>query len=145
MALEMVIGAGTIPVETYTAHEALPGTFPVINDHLVVRTNRFHVHANWTTQGAIFGIINPAYHWHGTVIFEAMGGTEYGGTFSQSVPIPIPLSNPQSYSMLINIPASSVPAGIYRVILKLDLHSPTHLAPAVCGFEDLGLFEFYDI
>ena len=143
MALEMVIGAGTIPVETYTAHEALPGTVPIINNRLVVRTNRFHVHANWTTQGPVFNIINPAYHWHGTVIFEAMGGTEYNGTFSQSVPIAF--GNPQPYSMFINIPASSVPPGIYRVILKLDLHSPSGTFPAVCGFDDLGLFEFYDL
>ena len=138
MALELVLPSGTIPVETSTSHE-----FPtVVNPKIVDRSNDFHVHANWQTQGFIFALFSPTFKWEAEAIFEQMGGGEFaGGPFITNVAY-VQTAALQNYNVLINIPGAQFPEGVYRVILKLRLSTggPT----PICGFDDLGLVEFYN-
>ena len=138
MALELVIPGGTIPFQTSTSHE-----FPTVaNPSLVDRSRDFHVHAHWHTTGMIFNLFSPLFKWKGEVILEEMGAGEFaGGPFATSLPYVQTAVN-QHYAMLINLPAGSVAPGIYRVILKLSLD--TGGWTPICGFDDMGLVEFYN-
>ena len=146
MALEMILPSGTVPFQTSTSHEypsSFPPAPPVVNPTLVDRRNDFHVHAHWHTQGGIFALMNPAFKWKGEAIFEQMGKEEVSfDPFVATVPF-IPTAANQHYDLTIDVKPNEVPSGIYRVILKLCLDIGGKSTP-VCGFDDLGLIEFYD-
>jgi hypothetical protein len=148
MSLEINLPGGIIPFQTSTSHEyqSAPGAPPVLNPTIVDRANDYHVHAHWHTQGSIFALMNPAFKWKGEAIFELMGAGEFvGAPFNASVPF-TPTAANQHYDMRIDIPAGAVPDGIYRIILKLalDTSSAGLTTTPICGFEDLGLVEFYN-
>jgi hypothetical protein len=144
MALEIVIPGGTFPISTHTAHEfPSGGGTPVINPTIVDRSNDFHVHAHWHTQGGIFALFAPSFQWRAEAIFEQMGVGEFAGGPFTTAAAHVQTAADTHYALTIVIPGSSVPAGIYRVILKLFLDTGLATTPA-CGFEDLGLVQFYN-
>lgn len=143
MGMEITMPSGTIPFQTSTSHE-----FPTVaNPSLVDRSRDFHVHAHWHTQGSFFLLLNQSAMWKGEVILEEMGAGEFsGGPFITKIPVVGTLAN-QHFALLVNLPANSVPAGVYRVILKMSLDTsafiPSGWTP-ICGFDDMGLVEFYN-
>jgi hypothetical protein len=144
MALEIVIPGGTFPINTHTSHE-FPGSLgtPVENPTIVDRSNDFHVHAHFHTQGGIFTFFGPSFQWRAEAIFEQMGPGEFAGGPFATATAHVQTAADQHYAMRIVIPGSAIPAGIYRVILKLFLDTGLATTP-VCGFEDLGLVQFYN-
>lgn len=146
MALEINLPGGTIPFATKTSHEFPGGGPPVMNPTIVDRSNNFHVHSHWDTNGMAFALMNPAFKWKGEAIFELMGAGEFvGAPFTTYVPFQAVATTTHN-NLMIDIPGASVPSGIYRIILKISLDTSAAglTVTPVCGFEDLGLVEFYN-
>jgi hypothetical protein len=144
MALEIVIPGGTFPISTSTSHEFPSGFGPaVMNPTLVDRSNNFHVHANFSTNGGIFALFASSFTWRAEAIFEQMGAGEFGGSGFTTSAAHVQTAATHAYALRIVIPGSVIPQGIYRVILKLFLDTGMPTTPA-CGFEDLGLVQFYN-
>ena len=140
--IEMHVLGGTIPVQTSTSHEFKTGGPSVLNPQIVDRANDFHVHASWQTSGPFFGVLDPTMNWEAEALFEQMGPGEFaGGPFTATTPV-VQNGGLQSYALRIVMPAGSVPEGVYRVILRLRLGSGK--TTSICGFDDLGLTEFYN-
>ena len=144
MALEIVIPGGIISPTTSTAAETLGGGPAVMNPSIVDRSNNFTITTSFSTLGGIFNTwSSPTAVWNAEAIFEQMGGGEFAGTFP-GTEVYIQTAALQPYTITITIPSASLPpAGVYRGVLRVWLNlgaSPT----VVCGFEDLGLVEFYN-
>lgn len=153
MPFELILAPAGVTVTPSTAAESqAPGGPIVVDPTLVDRQNDYLVNLNWSTNGPLFASwVSPLAVWTAEVIFEQMGVGEYaGGPHIQSTPH-VPNPGPTPYAVTITIPGTlavggtSLPVGIYRVIVKL-FFDPTGagIPVSACGFEDLGFVQFYN-
>jgi hypothetical protein len=83
------------------------------------------------------------------VFYELMGpGEAVIGAPTTSSPLVIPLGAfgvAQTYTL--TIPANKVPPGVYRMVVRMGLLPPAGATTPtiICGFEEVGLVEYYDI
>ena len=103
----------------------------------------WQVRFNFTAIGQFFGIFGNAVRWDCDVLMEQYGPGENPASLP-SISIPGVLSFNNSYNGIINIPASAVPDGVYRIVARLSLRPISGTGPIlVAGFEELGLVQFY--
>jgi hypothetical protein len=48
--------------------------------------------------------------------------------------------------VVLTVPPNTITAGLYRIVVRMMVLPPSLLTPTViCGFEEVGLVEYYDI
>jgi hypothetical protein len=103
------------------------------------------VEFNWTQVGILSTMLTGI--WRCDVFFEQMGPGE-GPAVTGSTTAFVPVSG-NNYTVFCNIPAGSVPIGLYRVTSRLMLlpnssgGNPNALSP-IAAFEDLGLVQYHN-
>ena len=89
------------------------------------------------------GILNyvMAGTWEAQVYLEEMGGGEF--TLPNSTNTEPFVAQPQDYQFSVDIPANTVPAGVYRVVARLTMKGDTGVPAPIAAFADLGIVQFY--
>ena len=97
---------------------------------------------NWTLSGFLAG-------WFLTsqlkfdAFYELMGPGEAVIAVPTSVATTL---NAPGQTITLTLGANTVPAGVYRVVVRMMVMPPSGSTPTViCGFEELGLVEYYDL
>ncbi len=128
--------------------QELPTTGPWPDD--VTQTNLIQCEQpvsfgfSWSVQGPLVALLsNPAIRWKLQLYFEKWGNTEFniGGTGVNFVPYQ-PISG-YVYNRTIQIPANTVPEGVYDIVGVLRLYNGNNPLPAA-GFVEFGKVEFYE-
>ncbi len=95
---------------------------------------------SWTRTGALLPWFDPS-QVKFDVFYELMGPGE--------AVIAVPTATTTTLSALsttLTLAANSVPAGVYRVVVRMMLLPPVGATPTkICGFAELDLVEYYDI
>lgn len=103
------------------------------------------VEFNWSQVGILSTMLTGI--WRCDVFLEQMGPGE-GPAITGSTTAFVPVSG-NNYTVFCNIPAGSVPIGLYRVTSRLMLlpnssgGNPNALSP-IAAFEDLGLVQYHN-
>jgi hypothetical protein len=99
----------------------------------------------WTQVGILSTMLTGI--WRCDVFLEQMGPGE--GPACAGVTTPFVPTSGHTYNVFCNIPAGSVPIGLYRVTARLMLlpnssgGNPNALSP-IAAFEDLGLVQYHN-
>ena len=105
----------------------------------------FQINFDWTQEG----VLTPwgPGRWVGEAFLEEMGQGEYTGP-ALTFTIPHIQANGQNYVQSINVPASTVQPGIYRLVVRLafefELPGPVYQPGPVAAFTEFGLIQFYE-
>ena len=104
---------------------------------------------NWGVSGAFPHAINPAFEWRIQVYFEQWGNAEFaGGPIGTSIlngaGVPgVPLGQ-INYSATVNIPANTIPPGLYDVVAIIQLYDmPSGLPCFAAAFAEFNKINFY--
>jgi hypothetical protein len=97
---------------------------------------------NWTLGGFLAGWFALS-QLKFDAYYELMGPGE--AVISVPTSVTTTLSAP-GQTITLTLAANAVPAGVYRIVVRMMVLPPSGSTPTViCGFEELGLIEYYDI
>lgn len=95
---------------------------------------------NWTRTGSLLPWFDPS-QLKFDVFYELMGPGE--AVISVSTTTTTTLS---ALTTTLTLPANSIPAGVYRIAVRMMLLPPSGSTPTkICGFAELDLVEYFDI
>lgn len=128
-----------------------------INSQLVQTDQPLQIRLDWSVSGIFAHLVNPAFEWRIEVFLERYGPAEYGfppmvgrtsltwgtGTLAPITQMNFPgVGFPNSTT--INIPAFTVPEGLYDAVVVLRLHDmPGGLPCFAAAFAEFGKLQFY--
>lgn len=96
---------------------------------------------DWRTSGLLVPFLSG--NWKGSIFLEKMGGGEY--TLPNNVATtPFIGSNPHSYHLSVNIPAGTLPTGVYKVVASLNFSAPNGTPGPIAAFTELGMIQVYE-
>ncbi len=119
------------------------GPFDPTPSNMIAQTDQpLLVKFRWRVRGGLALIMSGK--WECAVYLEEMGAGEFGGPpFSTSTPFMAVLDH--TYDVTVNIPANSIPKGLYKVTVAVSLMgpAPTNAALPVVAFADIGILKTY--
>lgn len=142
------IGAGSFALLTEFADggplfKAPPPFDPTASNFIAQTDQKLRVNLTWETVGVLWLIITGK--WHCNVYLEEMGAGEYsGGPFSTSIKVVNAFNH--KYQVEIDIPANSIPAGLYRLVVAVTLKGgdPAVTPLPIAAFSDIGIVQIFE-
>ena len=126
---------------TVTMVASAPAGGVVVDNPQVLRVDQAtDLTFDWTPSGLLWFQFSDVKF---DAFYELMGPGEavIGAPTSITVPIGA-FGVPQTTTL--TIPGNNVPAGVYRIVLRMGVTPTGFPQPtAICGFEELGLIEYY--
>lgn len=110
----------------------------------IIRENDpWAVKANWHIQGPVAPIVGG--DWKVSVYAESMGPGAEANLGSQNVAVnSAPPPSPRNYTATINVPAGTLPAGVYRLVTVLN-YSNLGVPQEIAGFAEGPFVQIYDV
>jgi hypothetical protein len=141
--LEKVIPVAILDVNANVSMVAsAPGGGIAVDNPQVLRVDQATDFTfNWTIGGLFAGFFMGA-----SVKFDAFYELMGPGEAVIAVPtstLPVALG---TLTTTLTLGANTVPEGVYRIVVRMMVLPPSGSTPTIiCGFEELGLIEYYDI
>lgn len=110
-------------------------------NRIIQNDQPFKVRFNWRTAGPFVGFLSGG-KWKCDVLFESMGGSE--SAFNPSNIKSDAGVNGANYQLDINVPAFSLPVGLYRVVARMQWYFANGKPGPLVAFDDLGMIQIYN-
>ncbi len=110
------------------------------SNSIIQRDQSICVRFRWQTRG-IFTAFLGGGTWKCDVLFEKMGGGEFGFNPMNAVAA---VGAPNNYVLDVNIPPTTLPSGVYRVVARLRWNFASGAPGPIVAFHDLDLIEVYE-
>ncbi len=78
------------------------------------------------------------------LFFEKWGQSEFNLGASGTATVNFVPTSGHTYNVVINLPANSIPEGVYDVVAILRLYDGRNQPIPVAGFAEMGKLEFYE-
>lgn len=142
--MEVILNPGKVKANFIIMHEDGGVPSPAGDPNVIKTSQGFHLHYDWTQEGALFKLAFPA-TWELKIMFEKMGSGEGPGEITTNVPYQTNNDAGKTkrnyHDHLVVSAAQAPPAGVYRIVAQLSLISGGTVIST--GFEDLGIKQFY--
>ena len=130
---------------TVTMVASAPAGGVVVDNPQVLRVDQAtDLTFTWTAAG-LFGpmFLSFPFPMEFDAFYELMGPGEAVIAVPTSVSTS---SNAPGQTITLTIAANKIPAGVYRIVLRMKVILPGGVPPTIiAGFEEVGLVEYYDI
>ncbi len=140
---------------SYLTESAGAGGFPVPSGNLTVSNlimtdQPLQFNFNWGVLGAFAHAMNPNFEWRIQLYFEQWGSGEFAigplgaTTLLNGAGVPgVPLGQ-VNFTATINIPANTIPVGLYDVVAIIQLYDmPSGLPCFAAAFAEFNKINFY--
>jgi len=112
------------------------------NTALIQTDQEVNIDFNWKTDGLLLPFLCG--QWKCEMFLEQMGEKEFGLPRGlSSVTTPVIKTNPATYNVSLNIPANTIPDGIYRIVVRLLFEAKDGTPAPIAAFAEFGLVQFY--
>ncbi|MEL7375532.1 MAG: hypothetical protein AAFN65_01130 [Bacteroidota bacterium] len=120
-----------------------PGPFgPAPSNNLIQTDQPVHIHKRFRVTGALASVLCD-FEWKLSIILEQIGcDTACPGPFEKIIDF-VPSAD-HTYDTVIDIPANSLPKGVYKPVLCITLQNCKGVALPVVGFEELSMIKVYE-
>jgi hypothetical protein len=113
---------------------------PAETNRLIQRDQPFSVNVDWTENGIFVPFLGGG-TWKIDVLFERMGGAETN--FNPGTTVTTSGKIGKTYTASINVLQGTLPAGLYRLICRMQWHFAGGTPGPIVMFDDLGLIQIY--
>lgn len=128
---------GNVHLHEGTSKAGLDNVPPV---NIIQTDQNLLAHFVWTQSGFLSYMLSG--RWTARVFFELMGAGEVANPAPQY--INFVQTQGHTYSAVINIPAGTLPEGIYKVFATLQLEGPKGNPTPVAAYEEIGVLQVYN-
>jgi hypothetical protein len=144
--LEKIVPLAMLDVNAnYSFVASAPGGGIAVDNPQVLRVDQAtDLTFTWTAAG-LFGpmFLSFPFPMEFDAFYELMGPGEAVIAVPTSVSTS---SNAPGQTITLTIAANKIPAGVYRIVLRMKVILPGGVPPTIiAGFEEVGLVEYYDI
>ncbi len=133
--------SGEVHLHEGQSTQDLPAVFNTPPVNTIQTDQALYVHFRWKQIGWLSCMLNGS--WQLNVFFELMGAGETPAN-PASVVVPFTPVDGQKYSAFITMPPNSMKPGVYRVVGRLMLNSPSGQKTPLAAFADIGMIQVYD-
>ena len=132
------------------------GTGTMTASNMVIRTDRsWQIVVEWEVHGSLLGpTISSSFPFTGEFVarafLESIGpGTEFelpvgGAGVKVNVNAPVNTTGDQrEYTATISVPVTTVPAGIYKLVVAITHESASGIPGPIAGFFESGMLQIY--
>ncbi len=118
--------------------DGLPAAPPV---NIIQTDQALYIHFRWRQVGWLSCMLNGS--WQLNVFFELMGQGEVPGNPPPVTVNFVPVDG-HNYSAYVTMRPNSMAPGVYRVVGRLMLNSPSGQKTPLAAFADIGMLQVYD-